>query len=564
MAEPTADVSEAPLEPPEGRTHFLTVAVEDYFHATALNPLVSRRHWERMESRVRENTDRTLEFLAAHDCKATFFVMGWVAERAPEIIRQIYDAGHEVASKGYERRMPSEHTDESFREDVRHSRNILEKALGRKILGYRVPQGHFGVDDVGALKILAEEGFIYDSSVYPRWRSIAGRPWMRFPYVHHEGGLEILECPMSSIGSGVYLPVAGGNYLRQLPHPLMHALFELWNRRYISPFNMYFHVWELDPDLPRIATAGALTRVRQYRNLEKMPEILSYYLARYRFTSIADFCRYMQEPLEGALDSEPRDEPAELLTADELADRTPITIVVPCFNEAKVIAYLDNALKEVRDTLGRKYEIEFVLVDDCSTDDTWARMNETFGDRPGFRLVHHEVNKGVAGAILTGIKAADTEIVCSMDADCTYDPRQLESLIPMLGDDVAMVTASPYHPDGRVVGVPEWRLFLSRNLSRIYGMVLHHKFKTYTSCFRAYRRSVVENLELSNGGFLGVAEMLILLDLQGHKLVECPATLETRLLGASKLKTFRTVRQHLNLLASIPKMKREIEQDAET
>jgi glycosyltransferase involved in cell wall biosynthesis len=210
----------------------------------------------------------------------------------------------------------------------------------------------------------------------------------------------------------------------------------------------------------------------------------------------------------------------------------------------------------VRETLGRAYSIEFVLVDDCSADETWAKMNETFGGQSGFHLVRHEVNQGVAKAILTGIKAAETEIVCSMDADCTYDPLQLEKLIPLLSDDVAMVTASPYHPEGKVVGVPEWRLFLSRNLSKLYGMVLHHKFKTYTSCFRAYRKSIVADVELQNGGFLGVAEMLVLLDLEGHKLAECPATLEARLLGASKLKTLRTVRDHLKLLASIPSMKR--------
>ena len=140
-----------------------------------------------------------------------------------KITRKIYDAGHEVASKGYERRMLSEHTDESFREDVRHSRRILERALGRRILGYRVPQGHFGVDDLAALRILAEEGYTYDSSVYPRLRSIAGRPRMRFPHLHREDGLEILECPISSMGSGVYLPVAGGNYMRQLPPSVMRT-----------------------------------------------------------------------------------------------------------------------------------------------------------------------------------------------------------------------------------------------------------------------------------------------------------------------------------------------------
>ena len=136
-----------------------------------------------------------------------------------------------------------------------------------------------------------------------------------------------------------------------------------------------------------------------------------------------------------------------------------------------------------------RYDVQFVLVNDCSTDDTWEGLQARFGHRSDMQLINHETNQGVAAAIMTGIRAAKTEIVCSIDADCTYDPHQLENLIPMLGDDVAMVTASPYHKDGTVVGVPEWRLFLSRNLSRIYGTLLHHRFATYTACFRAYRKS---------------------------------------------------------------------------
>lgn len=540
------------------RVHILTVAVEDYFHATALNPLISKRHWERMESRVYNNTMRTLEYLDEFQCKATFFILGWVAERRPEILPAILSAGHEVASKGYERRPYTDHTEESFRADVRHSKAVIEDVIGRRVLGYRVPQGQIHPDDTKAFRILAEEGYVYDSSVYPGGVFVRGPNEICFPHFVNDGENELLELPLSSMGrNGVYLPVAGGNYVRQLPPPLMRSMFEWWHRRYLSPFNMYFHVWELDPELPRIATAGALTRFRQYRNIDRMPELIRYYLERYRFTSIADSCRFVQEPIERAdRGQEPSIDAPDVQL--EQGDRVPITIVVPCFNESRVLTYLENALGEVRQHLGRKYDVSFVLVDDCSTDDTWKKMNETFGQREDCTLVQHELNKGVAGAILTGIRAAQTEIVCSMDADCTYDPKQLDKMIPMLDDDVVMVTASPYHPDGEVVGVPEWRLFLSRNLSKMYGMVLNHSFKTYTSCFRAYRKSQVEDLKLSNTGFLGVAEMLILLDLEGKKLAECPAVLETRLLGASKLKTARVIRQHLELISTIPKLKSEI------
>jgi len=539
------------------RYHLLTVAVEDYFHATAVNRLVADRHRMRMESRVDANVDATLELLERYGHRATFFVLGWVAERLPEVVCRIAEAGHEVASKGYDHIPITEHTVETFRDEVQRSKQLIEHAANRRVLGFRIPQGHFSLDDLWALDVLAEEGYRYDSSIYPRLHSLAGQPWRRFPHTHQNGARSIQEFPLSTGGvDGFLLPAAGGNYFRQLPPSLMHFSFSFWDRRYTAPFNMYFHTWELDPGLPQFAGADFLARLRQYRNLDRMEERLEYYFGNYRFTSIADYNRWEQGYLDGVpLPSErvpsiQRPPPAE--------DAVPITIVVPCFNESPVLGYLENTLDEMSEHFRDRYDVQFVLVNDCSTDDTWEGLQARFGHRSDIQLINHETNQGVAAAIMTGIRAARTEIVCSIDADCTYDPHQLENLIPMLGDDVAMVTASPYHKDGTVVGVPEWRLFLSRNLSRIYGTLLHHRFATYTACFRAYRKSKVEDIQLDLGGFLGVAELLIKLDVMGEKIAECPATLEARVLGASKLKTLHTIRGHLALIGKIPSMKRQL------
>jgi hypothetical protein len=165
--------------------------------------------------------------------------------------------------------------------------------------------------------------------------------------------------------------------------------------------------------------------------------------------------------------------------------------------------------------------------------------------------VRHEHNRGVAAAILTGIRGAQTEIVCSIDADCTYDPHQLEALLQRLGEDVAMVTASPYHPEGRVVNVSPLRLLLSRGLSGLYRLGLGEELHTFTSCFRAYRRSAVAGLELEHGGFLGVAELLGRLSLAGGRIRECPAVLEARVLGRSKMRIPRTALGHLVLLGRL-------------
>jgi glycosyltransferase involved in cell wall biosynthesis len=166
---------------------------------------------------------------------------------------------------------------------------------------------------------------------------------------------------------------------------------------------------------------------------------------------------------------------------------------------------------------------------------------------PDVITLQHPANRGVAAAILTGLRAAPSNVVCSIDCDCSYDPAILEQMIPLL-DGCDLVTASPYHPKGSTFNVPEWRLFLSRGLSRIYSRLLGIRLYTFTSCCRVYRKDVVEKLRLQHDDFLGVAEILIRARLAGARIVEFPATLEARLFGESKMKTLRTIRRHLGLL----------------
>jgi glycosyltransferase involved in cell wall biosynthesis len=202
-----------------------------------------------------------------------------------------------------------------------------------------------------------------------------------------------------------------------------------------------------------------------------------------------------------------------------------VTIVVPCFNEEPALASLSNKLHSVKRTLGEKYEVFLILADDGSTDKTWQVMVELFGAEPNCTLVKQPKNLGVAATILDGIRRSETDVVCSIDCDCTYDPLELDKLLPMLTTGVDLVTGSPYHPLGKVWDVPPWRLALSRTASSLYRRVLRHKLYTYTSCFRVYRRSAILRLDLRRAGFLGVAELLGKLDLQGSGIVECPTTL---------------------------------------
>jgi glycosyltransferase involved in cell wall biosynthesis len=195
-----------------------------------------------------------------------------------------------------------------------------------------------------------------------------------------------------------------------------------------------------------------------------------------------------------------------------------------------------------------------LLVDDGSKDDTWDRLSAAFQGVKDVSILRHPQNKGVAAAILTGVRNAPTEVICSIDCDCSYDPNVLESMIPM-AETADLVTASPYHPQGQVFNVPSWRLFLSKTLSKMYSGLLKQKIYTYTSCCRVYRKSSVDKLDVKNGGFLGVAEILIQTKLNGGRVEELPATLESRIFGESKMKVVKTIRSHLGLIASLAKRK---------
>jgi glycosyltransferase involved in cell wall biosynthesis len=234
-----------------------------------------------------------------------------------------------------------------------------------------------------------------------------------------------------------------------------------------------------------------------------------------------------------------------------LAEKIAITIVVPCFNEELALANLRARLRAVKESLGRTYSVGLILVDDGSTDQTWELMQEYFGSDPAYVLLRQSQNLGLAAAILRGIRTAKTEIVCSIDSDCTYDPEELHKLLPLLTDDVDLVTGSPYHPLGEVRDVPLWRVAFSKAASSLYRQVLKHKLYTYTSCFRVYRRSAILSLRLRQNGFLGTAELLGKLEMQGSKIVECPTTLGARVQGVSKMRTARVMVGHLFLLCRL-------------
>jgi polysaccharide deacetylase family protein (PEP-CTERM system associated) len=267
----------------------LSFDVEDYFQVSAFEGLVRYEDWGRYESRVVASTARILDLLAARGTRATFFVLGWAAERHPELVRRIVERGHEVASHGYSHRLVYRMTPAEFREDARRSREVLEDQSGRPVQGFRAPSFSIVEESRWGLEVLAELGYRYDSSIFPVRHHRYGIPrHRRFPHLLPGGeGRELAEFPLSTVRLGrANLPVAGGGYLR-----LLSCRYIRWGLRRINaegqPAILYFHPWELDPDQPRLP-CGLLTRLRHYSGLSRTAEALKRLTGEFRFAPVAE------------------------------------------------------------------------------------------------------------------------------------------------------------------------------------------------------------------------------------------------------------------------------------
>ena len=265
----------------------MSVDVEDYFHVSVFDGIVPRATWESMESRVHANTVRMLDLFDEFEVRSTFFVLGWVGERHPELVKEIARRGHEIASHGYAHRLVYDQTRAAFREDVRRAKAVLETASGRRVAGYRAPSYSITPRSLWALDVLIEEGYEYDSSIFPIRHDRYGIPVSdRQPYRIDRDSGALIEVPGSTTRLGVLnLPVAGGGYFRILPYWWTRWGIARVNRIERRPAVFYLHPWEIDPDQPRLH-AGRLGRFRHYRNLHRTEERLRQLLGEFRFDTI--------------------------------------------------------------------------------------------------------------------------------------------------------------------------------------------------------------------------------------------------------------------------------------
>ena len=270
-----------------GVVNAMSVDVEDYFHVNAFDGVVPRGRWESLESRVCRNTERLLALFEARGVSATFFVLGWVAERFPSLVSSIARQGHEIASHGYAHRLISEQTPQAFRDDVRRAKDLLEAAAGAQVDGFRAPSYSVTARTLWALDVLIEEGYRYDASIFPIRHDRYGLPASpRHPYVLTRAGGSLVEAPASTVRcGGVNLPVAGGGYFRILPYAWTRWGIRRINTHEGRPAIFYLHPWEIDPSQPRIR-AGLVSRFRHYRNLDKTEPRLRRLLREFRFSTV--------------------------------------------------------------------------------------------------------------------------------------------------------------------------------------------------------------------------------------------------------------------------------------
>ncbi|MGI6656373.1 MAG: XrtA system polysaccharide deacetylase [Desulfobulbus sp.] len=262
--------------------NYLTIDVEDYFQVSAFEDVIAPHDWASMEHRVVANTERVLEVLAMHQVKATFFVVGWIADTYPNLVRSICDQGHAIGCHSYWHRKVYDLGPDEFKADTRKAKELLEDITGAAVLGYRAPSYSITSKSLWAIDILRELGFLYDSSIFPIYHDTYGIPDApRFPYRHPNG---LVEYPMSTaLVFGRKVPVSGGGYFRLFPYALTRQALRRVNVNERKAFVFYLHPWELDPEQPRVRNARFLSKFRHYNNLNRTEPRLHRLLSDFSF-----------------------------------------------------------------------------------------------------------------------------------------------------------------------------------------------------------------------------------------------------------------------------------------
>ncbi|MBT3720061.1 glycosyltransferase family 2 protein [Candidatus Woesearchaeota archaeon] len=239
----------------------------------------------------------------------------------------------------------------------------------------------------------------------------------------------------------------------------------------------------------------------------------------------------------------------------EKEKRKKLSLIVPCYNEEAGLQNLYNRLFPVLQNLLLEYELELLFIDDGSNDKTNELLHLIFADLPYVKIIKHDKNKNLGGAMRTGYAISTGDFIFTLDSDCTYSPEDIPKMLKLLTEDVDIVTASPYHPEGGVDNVPEYRLLLSKTISLIYRLLTKSNIYTFTALFRVQRKKVVENVKFESNNFLATAESLIYALKKGYSVKEFPTVLHVRQYGESKIKLLSVIKSHIKFILKLLKMK---------
>jgi polysaccharide deacetylase family protein (PEP-CTERM system associated) len=537
---------------PKQPNNILTIIIEDYFQVGSFQHLIPKEYWGRFESRLNRNVCTALDLLDKNGSTATFFVCGWIAQNHPEIVKHIASKGHDIACQGYFHHNVEDLSASEFVKDVQRSKSALERALGHEVYGFRMARGWLKPSQLWLLQELADLGFKYDSSLCRQGFNFAFRPEWGEIHQHLLEGSKLIEVPVSSASFGGWsVPIAGGNYWRQFPLWLFNRWIKKWMNSHQQPLVSYFHIWELDPEQPIISAASSLQKIRHYRNLATMKDKVQHYLQRYSFTSIEQYLQF-PKPVKITEKYQHCNSTSKNSKVLEVCD---LTLVIPCYNEQQTLSYLKNTLYRFSQSNKDTLNLHYIFIDDGSNDNTWNCLQNLFAEQNQTRIIQHQENQGIAAALITGFAEVHTELLAVLDADCTFSPEQLTYMLALMTDNVDVVSASPMHSQGSMRNVAYWRQSLSKGAALLHSLVLHHKLTSYTSCFRLYRQHTIKDMTVSNPGFCGVTEILAKIDLAGYHIVEYPAVLEVRLLGASKINVFTTMLEHIQLVIKLARMR---------
>jgi|GEM_PF-51103 len=518
----------------------LTFDLEEYFQVSAFSKYISRSSWQYYSGRAEASTYKILALLELRQIKATFFVLGWFAERHARLVREIDSLGHEVASHGYEHQLVYRQTPGEFRRDIRATKDILESAIGKPVLGYRAPSYSIVKQTLWALEILAEEGYQYDSSIFPIHHDRYGIPgFERKPHIIETPAGPLAEFPPTTTQFlGRAVPVCGGGYFRILPFAVTR-----WGLNKVesegTPAIFYLHPWEFDPEQPRVQ-AGILSRFRHYTHLD---------LTQARFIRLLQLQRFgrVDEVLGGlgllsTTTAAPAaaDAPVSLKPSAPFGTFNSVSLVVPAFNEERSVVRLYDEASAALRSLGCEYEI--IFVDDGSTDGTYGRVLELRERDERVKIFKLRKNFGQTAAMACGFDYASGDVIVSMDGDLQNDPADIPALLREIDRGFDIVCGWRVERKDRWISRRLPSLIANALVRKVTGVQIHD-----LGCsLKAYRAGVIRGLKLYSDMHRFIPAVS---QLAGARVTEIQVNHRPRLFGVSKYGLSRTYKILIDLIS---------------